>query len=176
MAQLTGPRNYRQSRGCFACRAKRIKVRTLVIRRELYFTNKLKCDQSKPQCQQCLNLGRPCPGYRDQSVVLFKSMNRSIQRKVYNTSPTEEQNSSTSSLSLGIITKAITRFFSEYVLTATGSGVNEGYLEFLPEMFYGTETSRLGHRSLRKALPAVDLVGCMSSFPYKANQVLGEYG
>jgi len=92
-------------------------------------------------------------------------MNQSVQRKVYKTSPTKEQNFSTSSLSLGIVTKAITRFFSEYVLTAAGSGVDEGYLEFLPEMFYGTETARLGYRSLRKALPAVALVRCMSNFP-----------
>ncbi|KAK5050784.1 hypothetical protein LTR84_003343 [Exophiala bonariae] len=43
------------SRGCFACRRK-----------------KVKCDETKPQCNRCTRVGKVCPGYRSESEISFK--------------------------------------------------------------------------------------------------------
>ncbi|KEF51366.1 uncharacterized protein A1O9_12515 [Exophiala aquamarina CBS 119918] len=43
------------SRGCFACRRK-----------------KVKCDEAKPQCNRCTRVGKICPGYRADSELSFR--------------------------------------------------------------------------------------------------------
>lgn len=33
----------------------------------------MKCDLSRPECERCLRVGKPCPGYRDETSLLFRN-------------------------------------------------------------------------------------------------------
>ena len=59
------PNSGRPSRGCHACR-----------------TRKIKCDETRPSCQRCLTTDRVCPGYRDTSDLTFRDMRSTAERKV----------------------------------------------------------------------------------------------
>ena len=47
------------SRGCHVCRKR-----------------KVRCDETKPRCLRCAKLGVKCPGYRDQSSLIFRNATR----------------------------------------------------------------------------------------------------
>ncbi|KAF1984424.1 hypothetical protein K402DRAFT_395772 [Aulographum hederae CBS 113979] len=49
------------SRGCHLCRKRRVK-----------------CDESKPRCGQCIKLGKECPGYRSESDLIFRNENVAV--------------------------------------------------------------------------------------------------
>ncbi|KAH8821391.1 hypothetical protein F5884DRAFT_85215 [Xylogone sp. PMI_703] len=54
----------RPSKGCDECRAR-----------------KIRCDQGKPACRQCIESKHKCPGYRDLSTVLFRDETKAVVRK-----------------------------------------------------------------------------------------------
>ncbi|KAH8698711.1 hypothetical protein BGW36DRAFT_259165, partial [Talaromyces proteolyticus] len=54
------PNTGRPSRDCHACRKRRIK-----------------CDLQRPQCSQCIRKGQPCPGYRNELDMRFRTENMS---------------------------------------------------------------------------------------------------
>ncbi|KAG9239468.1 hypothetical protein BJ875DRAFT_448170 [Amylocarpus encephaloides] len=63
----------RPSKGCSHCRTRRIK-----------------CDQVKPACSQCLRAEKVCPGYRDQIELLFRDENATVLRKAWGPKPRHE--------------------------------------------------------------------------------------
>lgn len=52
------------SKGCGQCR-----------------TRKIRCDQARPACSQCVRAKRDCPGYRDQLSLMFRDESKSVARK-----------------------------------------------------------------------------------------------
>lgn len=52
------------SQGCGECRSR-----------------KIRCDQVKPVCSQCIRANRICPGYRDQLSLLFRDESQEVIRK-----------------------------------------------------------------------------------------------
>ncbi|KAJ5314611.1 Histidine phosphatase superfamily clade-1 [Penicillium atrosanguineum] len=52
------------SKGCGQCR-----------------TRKIRCDQARPACSQCVRAKRDCPGYRDQLSLMFRDESKSVVRK-----------------------------------------------------------------------------------------------
>ncbi|KAK4159656.1 hypothetical protein QBC43DRAFT_124266 [Cladorrhinum sp. PSN259] len=52
------------SKGCQMCRTRRIK-----------------CDETKPTCNQCAKARRQCPGYRDEFDLLLRNENRAAERR-----------------------------------------------------------------------------------------------
>ncbi|KAK1753478.1 hypothetical protein QBC47DRAFT_303598 [Echria macrotheca] len=52
------------SRGCQMCRMRRIK-----------------CDETKPSCNQCLKSRRQCPGYKDEFDLMFRNETRATERR-----------------------------------------------------------------------------------------------
>ncbi|PLB50897.1 hypothetical protein P170DRAFT_446099 [Aspergillus steynii IBT 23096] len=54
----------RPSKGCGNCRAR-----------------KVRCDQTRPACRECIRLNRECPGYRDELTVMFRDESESVKRK-----------------------------------------------------------------------------------------------
>ncbi|KAK3989668.1 hypothetical protein QBC44DRAFT_358970 [Cladorrhinum sp. PSN332] len=52
------------SKGCQMCRTRRIK-----------------CDETKPTCNQCAKARRQCPGYRDEFDILLRDENRAAERR-----------------------------------------------------------------------------------------------
>ncbi|KAL3418617.1 hypothetical protein PVAG01_10333 [Phlyctema vagabunda] len=62
------------SKGCYLCRARRIK-----------------CDETKPACLRCQKSKRICPGYRDSFELSLRDETKSTKRKASKTfSPSEE--------------------------------------------------------------------------------------
>ncbi|KAJ5151742.1 hypothetical protein N7492_010037 [Penicillium capsulatum] len=86
------------SKGCGHCRSR-----------------KIRCDQLRPACSQCIRTHRECPGYRDQLSLMFRDENKSVLRKVSSTGDADlskPKRSSTRSLrtaSLKRTSNAITR-------------------------------------------------------------------
>ncbi|KAI9697166.1 MAG: hypothetical protein M1820_007902 [Bogoriella megaspora] len=129
------PNTGKPSRGCYTCRARRIK-----------------CDRGEPQCQKCKNLGRPCPGYRDEASMVFHNQNNYARTMVLSrpsraldtnslvkSTYTDQRLILPPSLSLNFETQAIDQFYSQYVMAEGRSGY--GYLDFLPEMATNLEYS-----------------------------------
>ncbi|KAI0406691.1 hypothetical protein F4802DRAFT_613224 [Xylaria palmicola] len=54
------------SQGCQSCRTRRIK-----------------CDKKRPECSQCIRVGKKCPGYRDQLSLLFRDESSKVIRKAH---------------------------------------------------------------------------------------------
>ncbi|KUI58198.1 White-opaque regulator 1 [Cytospora mali] len=52
------------SRGCQMCRTRRIK-----------------CDETKPTCNQCAKARRHCPGYRDEFELIFRNETKATERR-----------------------------------------------------------------------------------------------
>ncbi|TGO49997.1 hypothetical protein BCON_0194g00070 [Botryotinia convoluta] len=52
------------SKGCYLCRARRIK-----------------CDEGKPSCMRCLKSKRECPGYRDEFELKLRDQTKATKRK-----------------------------------------------------------------------------------------------
>ncbi|KAK3391599.1 hypothetical protein B0T20DRAFT_331477, partial [Sordaria brevicollis] len=53
------------SKGCQVCRTRRIK-----------------CDETKPTCNQCLKARRQCPGYKDDFDLVFRNVTKATERRV----------------------------------------------------------------------------------------------
>jgi len=66
------PNTGRPSRDCHECRRRRVKVSCTDKRRWLQ-TKTLQCDLVRPECQRCTRIGKRCPGYRDETSVLFRN-------------------------------------------------------------------------------------------------------
>ncbi|KAL0767473.1 hypothetical protein CaCOL14_009712 [Colletotrichum acutatum] len=54
------------SQGCQNCRTRRIK-----------------CDKVKPECSQCIRVGKKCPGYRDQLSLMFRDESTKVIKKAH---------------------------------------------------------------------------------------------
>ncbi|OBS21127.1 hypothetical protein FPOA_07466 [Fusarium poae] len=54
------------SQGCQNCRVRRIK-----------------CDKIKPECSQCIRVGKRCPGYRDQLSLMFRDESSKVIQKAH---------------------------------------------------------------------------------------------
>ncbi|KAJ5089254.1 hypothetical protein N7532_007938 [Penicillium argentinense] len=52
------------SKGCGHCRSR-----------------KIRCDQARPSCSQCVRAKRDCPGYRDQLSLMFRDESKSVVKK-----------------------------------------------------------------------------------------------
>ncbi|KHE79028.1 hypothetical protein GE21DRAFT_10302, partial [Neurospora crassa] len=53
------------SNGCQVCRTRRIK-----------------CDETKPTCNQCLRARKQCPGYKDDFDLVFRNVTKATERRV----------------------------------------------------------------------------------------------
>ncbi|KAI0430468.1 hypothetical protein F5Y09DRAFT_307593 [Xylaria sp. FL1042] len=54
------------SQGCQSCRTRRIK-----------------CDKKRPECSQCIRVGKKCPGYRDQLSLIFRDESSKVIQKAH---------------------------------------------------------------------------------------------
>ena len=70
------------SQGCQNCRSRRIK-----------------CDKVKPECSQCIRVGKKCPGYRDQLSLMFRDESSKVIQKAHaQWAPSDQIGSSSSSM------------------------------------------------------------------------------
>ena len=45
--------------------------------------NPSQCDKARPQCTQCVRIGKPCPGYRDQLSLMFRDESTKVRQKAH---------------------------------------------------------------------------------------------
>ncbi|GFN19186.1 Zn(II)2Cys6 transcription factor [Aspergillus tubingensis] len=138
------------SPGCALCRKRR-----------------LKCDQERPACSQCLRIGKECPGYQDLQALRFfdqtaavttKALARAASTRKASRSPTADtaESSKTPPLIEGPTThiqeQAMSHIFKYYV----GTSQNPGILCYLPNLLR-TDPSD----ALQATMKAIGLA-CMS--------------
>lgn len=70
------------SKGCGQCR-----------------TRKIRCDQTRPACSQCVRAKRECPGYRDQLALMFRDESTAVIRKAKAEGKAENKKASSSKTS-----------------------------------------------------------------------------
>ncbi|KAL9038974.1 MAG: hypothetical protein Q9214_005065 [Letrouitia sp. 1 TL-2023] len=77
------------SGGCRACRNRRIKVgfltHTFIVQR----IDAVQCDQTKPECHNCVQRRHTCPGYGDVFDGAHRSQNQIVRRRVERQSATQ---------------------------------------------------------------------------------------
>ncbi|SPJ74819.1 related to negative acting factor [Fusarium torulosum] len=124
------------SRGCQMCRARRIK-----------------CDETKPTCNQCAKSRRQCPGYKDEFDLVFRNETQATERRARKASkkasaqkqdklgsqtnskvvalhkPTPDQ-SILSTLQLPVDQQATCHFLSNFVLLPSHDNTR-GWMEFV---------------------------------------------
>lgn len=73
------------SQGCQNCRTRRIKVcRIGPIAPHALTTHPLsQCDKVRPDCSQCIRVGKKCPGYRDQLSLMFRDESTKVMQKAH---------------------------------------------------------------------------------------------
>ncbi|KAM5372910.1 hypothetical protein ACJZ2D_007247 [Fusarium nematophilum] len=124
------------SRGCQMCRARRIK-----------------CDETKPTCNQCAKSRRQCPGYKDEFDLVFRNETQATERrarkankkaiaqkqgktgskdvsKISPTTKTTPDQSILTTLQLPVDQQATCHFLSNYVLLPAYDSTR-GYMEFV---------------------------------------------
>ncbi|KAL5340722.1 hypothetical protein BJX70DRAFT_93052 [Aspergillus crustosus] len=116
-----------RSRGCYLCRKR-----------------KIKCDEALPECGNCRVYGRPCPGYRLESI--FRNETSKVEQLVRKSggipagSQQLQRRGSPSSLTLHQVVdstweeRAVCYFFDQYT---SGGDADEAisYLAFLPSLY-----------------------------------------
>ena len=161
------------SKGCYACR-----------------TMKVRCDEGKPECARCIRAGRRCPGYRDDSDVVFRSMNavaaaRSdrIEKRSEPSAETRGKGTTPSHrtkmpapytpLSMNWEEVALGHFFDSYIHICAGE--EPGYLDFLPDLL----TKESGATHLKYSLIATSLASLgniqrLDRLQYRSQKMYGE--
>ena len=76
----------RPSKGCLACRTRKVKVFTCCPLNSSCHTDLPKCDEGRPACNRCVQRGELCTGYRDVTSLFFrneteKTVRRSLGRR-----------------------------------------------------------------------------------------------
>lgn len=75
------------SKGCEACRSRKVKVRPHsvsalpLLEHEPTPQTLQQCDGGRPTCDRCAQSGRQCPGYRELGAVIFRDENGRIVRR-----------------------------------------------------------------------------------------------
>ena len=95
------------SQGCQNCRTRRIKVSqelygplvhlsavTVPILLHRNIPNNFQCDKVRPDCSQCIRVGKKCPGYRDQLSLMFRDESSKVIQKAHAQWGLEGRNSS----------------------------------------------------------------------------------
>ncbi|KAF5019784.1 hypothetical protein F66182_8221 [Fusarium sp. NRRL 66182] len=103
------------SQGCQNCRIRRIK-----------------CDKVKPECSQCIRVGKKCPGYRDQLSLMFRDESSKVIQKAHaqwgvGDSASEGLSSRHSSSSLSSSISSIASTFASSVSTTSSSTSHNTY-------------------------------------------------
>ncbi|KAH7154842.1 hypothetical protein B0J13DRAFT_210924 [Dactylonectria estremocensis] len=135
------------SRGCQMCRARRIK-----------------CDETKPTCNQCAKSRRQCPGYKDEFDLVFRNETQATERRAQRankkalaqkqtkTASPQETNKTVPSanttqaqtviatLNLPIDQQATCHFISNFVLLPRYDNTR-GYLEFVLPLLQSENTA-----------------------------------
>ncbi|KAK4099939.1 hypothetical protein N658DRAFT_474304 [Parathielavia hyrcaniae] len=139
------------SKGCQMCRTRRIK-----------------CDETKPTCNQCAKARRQCPGYKDEFDLVLRNENLAAKRRALKltaprrnskraafSEPSPASTSSSSSLSFRLALSptpihipaedlAPCHFVSNFVLLPRQDG-SRGFLDYLIPLMQGGDMSHLLH-------------------------------
>ncbi|KAE8384934.1 Zn(II)2Cys6 transcription factor [Aspergillus alliaceus] len=112
---------------------------------------KIKCDEALPGCRNCSVYGRPCPGYRPDTI--FRNENQKVarlMRKRSSTPPDSQPSSRSTSVSLSrqesllllphVVDstweeRAVCHFFDQFTVDSDASDICLNHLGFLPSLY-----------------------------------------
>lgn len=151
---------------------------------------KIKCDEVRPTCGQCIKYGRTCSWtYSDRNELLFQNENVKTARKVkararerVNSPASSDSSSSDSGMAIidnpaqDVETAALAFYLEGMIITPASSGREVGHLGLLPKMYLnaGAE-SALAKVTRSMCLSAFSVVdGANSVISQKAYQAYGE--
>ncbi|KAI1319581.1 hypothetical protein F5Y16DRAFT_414206 [Xylariaceae sp. FL0255] len=112
------------SRGCQMCRTRRIK-----------------CDETKPTCNQCAKSRRRCPGYKDEFDLIFRNETQATERRAQkankkaialkaNRQLHDEDQAVVPSLRIPVEQQASCHFAANFIMPSR-DGRNTGYFDFI---------------------------------------------
>ncbi|KAF1963629.1 hypothetical protein CC80DRAFT_397724 [Byssothecium circinans] len=109
------PYTGKPSKGCGTCKSRRIK-----------------CDEKRPICGNCIKSGRECPGYRDEFDLMFRDENKAMEKKTRKNSGKSGKSQGTRS---NTPTSTLTSPSRTSPATTPRSGIepNSGQLEPIPQ-------------------------------------------
>ncbi|KAL3462962.1 hypothetical protein BJX64DRAFT_136195 [Aspergillus heterothallicus] len=164
-----------RSRGCFLCRKR-----------------KIKCDEALPDCGNCRVYGRPCPGYRLESI--FRNETSKVEQLVKKSNGlppvgyrSRRRDSTTPSLTLHQVAdstweeRAVCYFFDQYTSVEEDENQAISYLSFLPSLYAvcrDNEPDSLTANCLRHAVDATALMALTNDInaPSLGLRARGYYG
>jgi hypothetical protein len=139
-------------------------------------TRRIKCDEAKPTCNQCIKSRRQCPGYKDEFDLVFRNetqatkrraqkANRKALEKLGKLPPNSDDDSLTPiristhavvpSLNIPLQEQATCHFVSNFVLVTQQAGCS-GFLDFVPQLLGQDLPSKpLSHAFLACAMGAL---------------------
>ena len=108
------------STGCSLCRQRHVK-----------------CDETKPDCNRCLRLGRACPGYRDTCGIIIQDVTARVNAKYQRQKALGRPRTTLASVPETIpddrLAASVAFLFAEYVQTP--SLLKRPYFEYLPQLY-----------------------------------------
>ncbi|KAI1448231.1 hypothetical protein F5Y02DRAFT_301308 [Annulohypoxylon stygium] len=93
------------SQGCQNCRTRRIK-----------------CDKKRPECSQCIRVGKKCPGYRDQLSLMFRDESSKVIQKAHAQWGSGSPTDATGSSSLASSSSSTSTWTQESPASSSSSG------------------------------------------------------
>ncbi|KAK4493648.1 hypothetical protein PRZ48_014833 [Zasmidium cellare] len=114
------------STGCSLCRQRHVK-----------------CDETKPDCNRCLRLGRACPGYRDTCGIIIQDVTARVNAKYQRHKSIGRPQTRLSEMLRTIpddrLAASVAFLFAEYVQTS--SLLKRPYFEYLPQLYNASEST-----------------------------------
>ena len=120
------------SKGCGTCRSR-----------------KIRCDQARPACRECVRTNRQCSGYRDELSLMFRDQSESVRRKARSSQSSSSASTTSSLRRQGPARPGRTAFHRQNAVsspTISFSEDTEGYFGSDPEHQFLTRQLRQSPR------------------------------
>lgn len=114
------------SKGCGICRLR-----------------KIKCDQARPACGECIRKNRECPGYRDELSLMFRDETESVLRKARSSQSSSTASTPSSSFRHRMPSRSprsayLGRSSASSVATNSSGGLDDLAYDFGPDLGHGS--------------------------------------
>ena len=165
----------RPSRGCQACKDRKVKVLLRSFTLRIQALTSTQCDLSLPSCRRCIRNRRVCPGYPTPTDLTFRNTLSTDIQGCYRHSSVSFGASPFGPVSTDWRAEAISLFFHDYVISPSESTIGFGFLQCLPTIWNKKGPETLAYREAVSAV-ALTSFAHRSSLDYLIVQARQRYG